>query len=123
MEAAYEELMAQQRKMLQNYVDETPPEEKMLIPAEELERLLEEVMRKDGLEDATVAQEFFDGLWEKMQKFKLREWDYDVIKPEFLSEEQKDIYAEYLENPNEYRSYAVDEFLLDNENYEKRHHW
>jgi len=82
---------------------------------------MEEIKNYDNLDKKEVAEEFYEKMWEKMKKFKVVTAETKVFEPEFLTNEQKDIYKEYLENPDEYKSYAVQEFLLDTEGYEKKH--
>lgn len=41
-----------------------PREGEIVVPQEEMEKILEEVIDKEGLENNEVAQEYFDSIWE-----------------------------------------------------------
>ena len=88
------------------------------IEQEELEKILDEISNKDGLDSKEIADKYFDEMWAKMMK---RVKTNKPLKPEYLSKEQPDIFKLALEKDNEYRSVAIDEFILDQENYDKWH--
>lgn len=74
LQAWYDEFEARETGQLKRMGEElsTPDKDgKVIIPSEEMERILEEVMNKD-LDSEEVAQEYFDKVWEKMQVYKVR---------------------------------------------------
>ena len=54
------------------------------IEQEELEKILDEISNKDGLDSKEIADKYFDEMWAKMMK---RVKTNRPLKPEYLSKE------------------------------------
>lgn len=106
------------QKIMRTMAKEMVEDGTLQIEQEELEKILDEISNKDGLDSKEIADKYFDEMWAKMMK---RVKTNRPLKPEYLSKEQPDIFKMALEKDDEYRSVAIDEFILDQENYDKWH--
>ena len=67
LQAWYDDFSAKETEQVQRIADEMmndPKEGEIVVPQEEMEKILEEVIDKEGLENNEVAQEYFDSIWE-----------------------------------------------------------
>ena len=106
------------QKIMRTMAKEMVEDGTLQIEQEELEKILDEISNKDGLDSKEIADKYFDEMWAKMMK---RVKTNRPLKPEYLSKEQPDIFKMALEKDDEYRSVAIDEFILDQDNYDKWH--
>ena len=81
-EAEVEALIAAKNLPISNFAEEF--REEINIDEESMQKILDLVTQKEGLDDEETATEFFDSIWTKLELHKRRIKDNKPLKPKFL---------------------------------------
>lgn len=87
LEEFAQKYLEKQDKVNMRMIEKIKEKTQIRIPEEDWQQILDEVMNKDGLEDQETAQKYFNEMWERLSKYKVK-----VLprKPQYLTKDQID---------------------------------
>ena len=111
--------------MLTRYAEEIRSEGFDDVSQEKMEQILEEIIEKDGLENEELATEYFELMWQKIEKSKFLARPGQPKFNEIDPVRGAPYHKQHEPERTDYQSIipADDEMILDRENNERRNNW